>query len=67
MTEEEWLAAKATFPWRHQVAHNGIGGQVFVFDKSGVEVPLFTMIAVTERLTVAIANKAARAAEEAKE
>lgn len=67
MTEEEWQAAKATFPWKHQVFQNGIGGQVIVYDNKGVEVPLFTMIAVTERLTVAIANKAARAAEEAKE
>jgi hypothetical protein len=67
MTEEEWQKAKSTFPWRHQVVQNGIGGQVFVFDNAGAEVPLFTMIAVTERLTIAIANKAARAAEEAKE
>lgn len=66
MTEEEWLAAKATFPWRHQVVQNGLGGQVFMFDKNGAEVPLFTMVAVAERLTVAIANKATRAAEEAK-
>jgi len=67
MTDEEWQKAKVTFPWRHQVFQNGIGGQVVVYDKAGVEVPLFTMIAVTERLTAAIANKTAQAVEEAKE
>lgn len=58
MTEEEWKKAKETFPWRHQVLQTGIGGLVTVFDKNGVEVPLFTLVGVAERLTAHIAKPA---------
>lgn len=56
MTDEEFQKAKATFPWSHTVVQNGLGGQVYVLDKSGKEVPLFTMVGVMERLTAHIAR-----------
>ena len=60
MTEEEWKKAKETFPWRHHVIQNGLGGHIMVLDRMGVEVPLFTLVGVAERLTAHIATNTAK-------
>ena len=51
MTDQEFQSAKATFPWKHRVIQNGLGGQVFLLDKNGKEVNIFTMMATIEKLT----------------
>ena len=51
MTEEEFAAAKKTFPWKHEIVSNGLGGQIFVRDRMGKEVDIFTQVGLMEKLT----------------
>lgn len=58
MTEEEWLKAKATMPWRQESeVVRGLGGVYKLLDNKGKEVPIPTFLAVLERLTAHIAKK----------
>lgn len=54
MTEAEYQALKATMPWTHKIVGGGFGGQVYVLDKNGEEVPLFDLIKFTEFITAKI-------------
>lgn len=51
MTEDEFIAAKKTFPWTHEVVTNGLGGQIYVRDRMGKEVDIFTQVGLLEKLT----------------
>lgn len=59
MTEEQFKAAKATFPWQQAlrtVPHRQ-GGIVQMIDCNGMEVPLFTMLAFVQAVTGNMAVK----------
>lgn len=63
MTEDQFKAAKLTFPWTQRlltIPHKQ-GGIVQMLDNMGREVPLFTMLALVQALTARMA--AAPAAE----
>lgn len=57
MTDEEWIAAKASMPWRSECKTTGLGGEYRLLDKKGKEVPIPLMLAVMERLSAHIASK----------
>lgn len=57
MTDEEWLKAKETMPWVHTAEVNGLGGVIRLLDCKGKEVPIMTMIAVLERLSLHLSKK----------
>lgn len=59
MTEAEFQAAKATFPWKHTLERTGFGGHFKVIDKTGAEVPFMTLFGVMERVTERIAQSVA--------
>ena len=59
MTDEQFRAAKSTFPWfqrTYTIPHKQ-GGIIQVVDKNGVEVQLFEILAVMTLLTTHIANQ----------
>ena len=58
MTDEEYQAIRATFPWRRmKTATPGSNIQTFkVVDKNGNEVPIFDMIGILELLTGKLAR-----------
>ena len=43
MTEEQFKAMQATFPWTTQIQPTGAGGLVRMIDRNGQEVGLFAM------------------------
>lgn len=47
----EQIRGQSPFPWSTRIVHNGLGGQVFVIDASGKEVPLFNLIALAETVS----------------
>jgi hypothetical protein len=51
MSDEEFKALQATFPWTHVVHPSGLGGHVRVLNRHGQEVPIFDMIAFLELIT----------------
>jgi len=57
MTDEQYKAIKATFPWKTQVLSTGLGGLVQVLDNQGHEVPIFTMTELLELLTGQLAKE----------
>lgn len=59
MTDEEFAAAKKTFPWTPSLLTNGLGGQYYLHDKSGKEVPIDLMLGVLNKLTHHIAKPVA--------
>lgn len=58
MTDEDYQAIRATFPWRRmKVTTPGSNIQTFrVVDKNGSEVPIFDMIGILELLTGKLAR-----------
>jgi len=57
VTEEAFLAAKATFPWTEHVVTNGRHTIIKLIDRNGQEVPLFTMTAFLTMITAKLASK----------
>jgi len=51
MTRDEYDQIAATFPWRTEIVHSGIGGVVRMVDCNGAEVPLFTITRLLEYIT----------------
>lgn len=51
MTEQDFKAIKATFPWKTRVVPAPIGGLVQIINCHGQEVPIFTMTELLEVLT----------------
>lgn len=59
MTQAEFDAVKATFPWREQVVTvpGRVGGLVRVLDNTNGEVPLFTITKFLAFITQKLTNK----------
>lgn len=51
MSDEQYKALKATFPWTTQILPTGAGGLVRMIDRNGQEVSLFAMTDLLQFLT----------------
>jgi hypothetical protein len=57
VTDADYQAVKATFPWTEHVVADGKRTLVKVIDNAGNEVPIFTMTAFLTMITAKIAGR----------
>lgn len=57
MTDADYQAVKATFPWTEHVVADGKRTLVKIIDNAGNEVPIFTMTAFLTMITAKIAGR----------
>lgn len=57
MTDEQFRALKATFPWTEHSVNNGKHTLIKLIDNAGNEVPLLTMTAFITFITARLAAK----------
>jgi hypothetical protein len=58
MTQEDYAAIQATFPWTSHKRVTGIGGLIQVIDRYGNEVPIFTLTDFLSVITAKLAKTA---------